>query len=140
MTLPTPDIDPTAELPETTVYGRSWDSPVPALPAPLLTSVQSVEMGWQWWPSMVLTLERRAIHAGWVTQCGFSRGYKPGRARGTFDLLDVVAVHVRKPGVRGGFMWNRLVDGSYEWKPAGAWFRSGGRLAAMGHTEAKRRL
>jgi hypothetical protein len=121
---------------------RTWgDEERAALPAPLLTSVQSVEMGWEWWPPMVLTAQRAAQRAGWETTLGFARGYKPGRGENSPPtLIDTVAVHVRRGAVTGALVWDRLVDGSYEWKPAGACFRMGAQVAPMGHAEAKRRL
>lgn len=140
MTLPGPEVDPYAELPEVTVYGRTWKAEGAALPAPLLTSRDSEALGWCWWPPMALRAQKSAERAGWDTRLGFARGYKPGRGKGTFDLLDTIGLHLHRAGTTGCLMWSRLVDGSYEWKPASAWFRAGGRTAAMGHTEAKRRL
>lgn len=115
-------------------------SPDPA-PVPIITAAQTYAAGWDQWPNMVTLVERKARKAGWDVRIGFSRGWKPGNGEHAEPvLIDVIGLCVARPGVAGSIMWSRLVDGSYAWVAAGAWYRSLGRTAVMGHTEAKRRL
>jgi hypothetical protein len=141
--LPEPAIDPYAELTEVTVYGRQWGKdPESSRPAPVITSQQTFDAGWCWWPSPVTALEKRATRLGWMVRVGFARGYKRGIHKDTWALLDTVGVWLAKPGApRAAFVWKRSPDGadsSYEWKPAVAmiWGKDG-KAYACKHMAAK---
>lgn len=140
MSLIEPVVDPLAELAEETVYGRSWAAePDPERPAPEITAEQTYQAGWCWWPPSVRALEKRARLAGWDVRIGFSRGYKPGRRKGTWALLDLIGVWLSRPGSpRVVFTWERSPDSEgYEWKATTASFRGGNGIRAYKHTEAK---
>jgi hypothetical protein len=139
--LPAPEIDPLAMLPEVTPYGRTWvDKTVTeSAPPPIITALETHEAGWCWWPPAVLTLEKRARLAGHAVRIGFARGYKPGRAKNTWDLWDTIGVWCQKDGCpRVVFTWERSPDAANEWKAAKASFRgANGRVLAVNHTAGK---
>lgn len=140
--LPAPEVDPLAELPETTPYGRNWDAPDPDLcPPPVITAAQTYADGWCWWPRAVLTLTKRAELAGYDVRVGFARGYKPGRRKGSWDLWDTIGVWLhRADRPRVVFTWERSPDAANEWKAGKASFRAGNLVRAYGHTQAKAML
>jgi hypothetical protein len=138
--LPGPEIDPHAELPEITPYGRQWDAPDDTVcPPPVITAAETYAAGWCWWPGSVLTLEKRAKLAGYEVRIGFARGYKPGRKKGTWVLLDTIGAWCHRDGKpRVVFTWERSPESENPaWKAARASFRAGSLVRAYGHTEAK---
>ncbi len=135
-----PVVDPYAELAEVTVYGRQWGKdPEMGRPAPVITSTETYAAGWCWWPRAVVLTEKRAVAAGWAARIGFARGYKPGRRKGTWSLLDIVGLWLLKPDApRAVFTWERSPETEANaWKAGSALLWSGPALRAYGHTEAK---
>lgn len=137
--LPVPEIDPHAELPQVTPYGRQWQWEKPAeCPPPVTTAAETYAAGWCWWPSPVLTLEKRARLAGYEVRIGFARGYKPGRKKGTWELWDTIGAWCRRPDKPlVVFTWERSPDQANTWKASRASFRSGRHVVAMGHVQGK---
>ena len=140
--LPVPEIDPLAMLPEVTPYGRTWQWDLPeqsTCPPPVITTLDTYVQGWCWWPSMVLTLEKRARLAGYTVRIGFARGYKPGRRKDSWELLDTIGAWLHKPGhPRVVFTWERSPDQGNTWKAGKASFRgANGRVLAVGHQVGK---
>lgn len=128
--LPLPVVDPYSMLPEIVA-----DVPHPSA---VLTSLEAMELGWEWWIAPALTLEKRAKLAGWRCRLGFARGYKPGRRKNTYELWDTVAAWLLKPGrPRMVFTWERSPDQGNTWKADTAIIWSGDRVTSMGHTAAK---
>jgi len=140
-TLPGPEIDPQAELPEVTPYGRTWNDSTPTLPKPVWTAVESLARGWCWWIPPAESLKRAAEKAGWTCVLMFSRGYKPGRRKGTFELLDLIGAACWKAGqARVVFTWERSPDQACTWKATDCSIRSGHLVRSMGHLAGKRYL
>jgi hypothetical protein len=140
-TLPVPEIDPHAELPEVTPYGRSWQDAAPTLPPPVLTAVQSLAMDWEWWIGPAESLKRAAEKAGWTVVLLFSRGYKKGRRKDTFELLDLIGAACWKVGQpRAVFTWERSPDQGCTWKATTCSIRAGHQVRSMGHLAGKRWL
>ena len=128
--LPLPVVDPYSMLPEII-------KDVPH-PTPVLTSLEAAAMGWEWWIGPALTLQKRAVLAGWECRLGFARGYKPGRKKNTYELWDTVCAWLHQSGrPRMAFTWERSPDQGNTWKAARALMWSGDRCIGMGHTEAK---
>lgn len=138
--LPSPRIDPYAELLEVTPYGRNWDGdPDVPCPPPIITAAETYAAGWCWWPAPVLTLEKRAMLAGYEVRIGFARGYKPGRKKNTWELWDTIGAWLHKAGhPRVVFTWERSPDQANTWKAAKASFRDArGGVVAVGHMVGK---
>lgn len=109
-------------------------------PAPLYTSQDT--QAWDCWPPAILALRKVAIEAGWDVRVGFSRGYVPGRAGGTLELVDMLGVWVDGFGMRGGAFWERKPDSEtasgYAWKADSTIIRASPLLAGFpyaNHTE-----
>jgi hypothetical protein len=140
--LPTPEIDPLAELPEVTPYGRLWGPPedVPC-PAPVIMAADTYAAGWCWWPSPVLALEKRAQALGYEVRIGFARGYKPGRRKNTWELWDTIGAWLDKPAApRVVFTWERSPDQANTWKASTASFRGSNGVMVAGHLAGRKLL
>jgi len=128
--LPLPVVDPYSMLPEPEEFITH--------PAPVLTSLEAAAMGWEWWIQPALTLEKRAKLAGWECRLAFARGYRTGRARGTFVLWDTVGAWLWKADrPRMMFRWERTPDLLGGWKADTVLIWSGGNVISMGHTAGK---
>lgn len=94
----------TAEAPERPAPEvRSTDPPPPELA----------------WPTGMAALEKRAAPAGWQTVRTYARGWKDGRTKGTFELLEIAVVKVQRPGsVRWAFCWERSPESTAKAGPA----------------------
>lgn len=108
-------------------------------PAPVITSIGTYVAGWLWWPRPVELLAVKAIGLGYEVRIGFARGYKPGRSKDTWELLDTIGAWLHKPGAPvAGFVWERSPDG--EWKAGKASFRGANGRIVVGHTAGKAML
>jgi hypothetical protein len=110
-------------------------------PPPVITSLATYVAGWMWWPRAVETLAVKATGLGYEVRIGFARGYKPGRSKDTWELLDTIGVWLHKPGRPvAGFVWERSPDGADGWKAGKASFRGANGRMVVGHMAGKAML
>ena len=85
-----------------------------AAPPPIVDSAWTHEH-WpeEWFPSMVQAFARRARAAGLEARVGFSRGWVPGRAAGTFVIRDLIGCWVNGRGGRLVMLWERDPDAPF---------------------------
>jgi hypothetical protein len=128
--LPVPEVDPLAELPEITPYGRNWEpAPVSTCPAPIRTAAESYASGDRAdFPAVVDLLERKARSLGWETRAGMALGYKPGRSKGPWVRLDLMGV------------WLAAPVNPHAWKAGSALLFGTNGTVKVNHTEGKRRM
>lgn len=109
-------LEPEAE--ETLSTDLVSDTPPPAI----ITSVETYEQGWCWWPRSVTLLESWLLKHGYgEVRIGFARYYKRVRTTNRWRMEDSIGVYGRGLLVPpAGFFWYRLPDGSNEWKPGAA--------------------
>lgn len=93
------------------VMARSRVEPAemdPVAPPPIVDSVWTHEH-WpeEWFPNAVQMFARRARGAGLEARVGFSRGWVPGRAAGTFVIRDLIGCWVNGRGGRLVMLWER---------------------------------
>jgi hypothetical protein len=93
------------------VVARSRVEPVqvePVAPPPIVDSAWTHEH-WPeaWFPSAVQAFARRTRAAGLKARVGFSRGWVPGRAAGTFAIRDLIGCWVNGRGGRLVMLWER---------------------------------
>lgn len=115
------------------VVARSRVEPVevdPVAPAPIVDSVQTHEH-WPeaWFPNAVQMFARRARGAGLEARVGFSRGWVPGRAAGTFAIRDLIGCWVNGRGGRLVMLWERNPESA---TPSGQMWKCKGGHAVNG--------
>jgi hypothetical protein len=124
----------------TPAYWRAMRKPAHVTvehPAPVITSRETYEQGWDQWPGMVESVRKLAGQSGWAERTGFARGYKPGQAKDSFVLVDSIGVWLDGHGFRACVAWTRLPDASNDWKADGAVIY--GRMPVLiNHTRARK--
>lgn len=93
------------------VFARSRVAPVelePCAPPPIVDSRTTFEH-WpeDWYPTAVRSFARKVRAAGLEARVGFSRGWVPGRAAGTFAIRDLIGCWVSGRGGRLVMIWER---------------------------------
>lgn len=137
--IPGPEVDPLAELPEVTPYGRNWDQKLEAHPAPEVSNTdpwpEDVDV-----PSSVAAFKKWAEKRGYTVRLAYSRGFKTGHTKADpWPRLEIIGAWCTKPGRTNVVItWERLPDGKTPaWKAHRASFRHGVLVIGMGHTPAK---
>lgn len=88
-------------------------------PAPVLTSLQAHDLGWQWWIPSAHSMAVYARSYGWEVKLGFARGYTPGRKLDSWDLTDSIGCWVDGFGRRGVAYWLRKPEAACTWTASG---------------------
>jgi hypothetical protein len=95
-------------------------------PAPVITSIETYET-WEeaWYPSGPRGFAKAARAAGWEARIGFSRGYVPGAKADTWEVRDVIGVHVNGFGRRAVALWERNPEAEFSAKKLEAGVKAG---------------
>lgn len=113
-------------------------------PAPVITSLETVDWPWEWYPSGPRAFAKRAQAAGWDVRIGFARGHMPGQAADTWELHDSIGVWVDGYGRRAAALWGRNPDAEFSAKkqdsgtikdgelPSGMKWSSSGTMILLG--------
>lgn len=111
-----------------------------ARPSPLVTSRQP-EL-WppnEDWPTAHVAFMKWADKNGWSALRSYAKGYKPGRSKGTWALLEIVSVWCRQDGRPNVVAsWERSPESvNPSWKATTVSFRAGANVRAYGHRDGK---
>lgn len=110
-----------------------------------ITSIESYEQGWCWWPKSVLAMSDYAESYGWDVRIGFSRGEIPGRKMDAVEVQDTIGIWINGYGKRAVALWKRRpeseTDSAYQWTTDGSIIWADGRpgvaFSYANHTDLK---
>lgn len=113
-------------------------------PAPEVTSLDPVPADVKW-PASLLSVQKKAESLGWQARPGYSRGFVPGVARGSWKRREEACLWLYRAGSpRMAISWERSPEsqakGGPAWKADKALVFAGAMVRAYGHLEGRRLL